>query len=93
MRALLAAMYVNVCEARVKSFVAMTNAPGGLLDELRREIHQALARQSQAQKTPPQAGNGMMITMVGEFPAHFVQVYTISHHANEFKIRVEISRP
>lgn len=91
MRASLAAMDVNACEARVESFVAVTNAPGGLLDELRREIHQALARQSQAQKTPPKARNGIVITMVGEFHADIAQTCAIRHRTDEFEIRVEES--
>ena len=91
MRALLAAMDVNVCEARVESFVAATNVPGGLLEKLRCEIHQALAGQSQAQKTPPHAGSGIVITMVGEFRAYVAQTCEIRHRTDEFEIRVEES--
>ena len=60
------------------------------MNELRREIREALAGQPQAQETPPQAGNGIVITMVVEFPAHVAQASAIRKRADEFQIRVEV---
>lgn len=70
---------------------ACENKQSGSLGEIRCKIHKTLAGYSRARDASPQAGNGMVITMIVEFAAHFVQTCAISHRAEEFEIRVEVS--